>query len=48
MVQKSYNSYDNLCKKGVNRKTGGSNRLQTLLEQMVIFLGRTQVWLIRF
>ena len=40
-------NYDISCKNGVNWKTGGSNRQQTLLEQILIILGRTQVRLIR-
>ena len=39
----SLKNYDISCKNGVNRETGGSNRRQTLLEQILIILGRTQV-----
>ena len=38
-------NYDISCKNGINQETGGSNRQQTLLEQILIILGRTQVQL---
>ena len=31
------------CKNRINRDTDGSNRRQTLLEQILIILGRTQI-----
>ena len=46
MAQKVIRNYEISCKKGVNWTTGGSNRLQTLLEQIVIISGRSQVRLI--